>query len=118
MGSRAGSRASSRAPSPGPSGRAGKVTRHVFEGEHLKALADSAKSMVRMKILYGDWDVTYAGKSGTQEWATDILQAVVKEQPSMQKALKSAFQDEATKEDLLTYVSLSFISYESCLLDT
>ena len=63
-----------------------------------------------MNILYGSWDTTHSGKSGFQQWAADILQAVTGEKPLTQKALKLAFQDEVTKENLLTYVrSYSFI---------
>lgn len=61
--------------------------------------------MVRMNILFGKWDATHEGKSGSQRWAADILQSVAKEKPSMRKALKLAFEDDLTKEDLLTYVS-------------
>ena len=63
--------------------------------------------MVRMRILFGNWDTTHSGKSGSQRWAADILQAVVEEEPSMKKALRHAFKDEARKENLLTYVCLS-----------
>jgi hypothetical protein len=60
--------------------------------------------MVRMKILFGKWDATHDGK----QWATDILQTVVKEKPSMKNALILAFEDEVDKENLLTYVCLHF----------
>lgn len=55
-----------------------------------------------MKILFGKWDRTHDGK----QWATDILQTVVKEKPTLRNALVCAFEDEADKENLLTYVRL------------
>ncbi|KAJ3497637.1 hypothetical protein NMY22_g19678 [Coprinellus aureogranulatus] len=99
------SRSVSRAPSPAPSCRgSNKVTCGNFDTDELKALADAAKGMVRMNILFGKWGASHGGKVGSQQWAADILNSVVKERPPLRNALKAAFRDEATKEDLLTYI--------------
>ena len=59
-----------------------------------------------MHILFSNWDTTHSGKSGSQRWAADILQAVVEEELPMKKALRHAFKDKTRKENLLTYVHL------------
>lgn len=93
-----------KASSPALSGKGSKVTQGDFESSDVLALADTAKSMVHMHILFGNWDTMHSGKSGSQCWAADILQAVVEEEPSMKKALRHAFKDDTRKENLLTYV--------------
>jgi hypothetical protein len=100
----------SKASSPALSSKGNKVTRADFESSDVLALADTAKSMVRMSILFGNWETMHSGKSGSQCWAADILQSVVEEEPSMKKALRHAFKDEARKENLLTYVRPPFFT--------
>ena len=63
-----------------------------------------------MKVLFGEWDTTYDDR----QWATDILQAVIKEKPHMRNMLRAAFEDEGEKERLLTHVCLLC----SCILSS
>lgn len=63
--------------------------------------------MVRMRILYGQWNTAHDDKP----WAADVLQTVVKEKPGLKNALRQAFKDEDDKDNLLTYVCLFPLSY-------